>query len=228
MKVSNRQAAKDRSGQFEALAAFANMGDSPHEWQKFRLKFPRFFPDESPYVHAEIWLAETLPPVLPYTTTRLLLHRDHLRRVWAGIDHKGESLTILYGFEKKLIPIEPKNTRFGEPHKPNPLFIDGRTLTDRELERGRLPEGEPVVDGLSGEILWKFGNEIQQSIYELMRFRWRAKICAQCGKCFVAEKTAQMYCSSNCSVRAARARSLDNWNRRGSAIRKAKRKGGAK
>src|SRR5271157_1143372 len=128
MKVSNRQAAKDRSGQFEALAAFANMGDTPNEWQKFKLKYPRFFPDEMPFERAELWLNQTLEPFRPYTTTRLLLHRDHLRRVWAKNDQEGESLTVLYGLERKLIPVEPENVQFGEPPKTHPLLIGGKSL----------------------------------------------------------------------------------------------------
>jgi len=137
MKVSNRQAAQERDLQLEALAAFANMGDEPEEWRKFGLKFPRFFPDKSLYESASRWLAQTLEPFLPYTTTRLLLYRDHLRRVWAGNDQKGESLTILYGFEKKLNPVEPKDPKFGEPRKMHPLFLSGKTLLDEEWYGGR-------------------------------------------------------------------------------------------
>jgi hypothetical protein len=227
MKVSNRQAAKDRDLQLEALAAFANMGDTPFEWQKFRLKCRRFFPDDSLYTRAEQWLTTTLEPFLPYTTTRLLLYRDHLRRVWAGSDQKGESLTILYGFEKKLNPVEPKNAQFGEPGAAHPLFLGGKGLRPDELDQGMLPEGKPAVDGVSGEILWTFGSEFQQSLYELMRFRWRARICVQCGRYFVADKTAQTFCSPNCSDSAKRARSRDYWRRLGSMNRKARKEGGS-
>jgi len=223
MKVSNRQAAQERDLQLEALAAFANMGDEPEEWRKFGLKFPRFFPDKSLYESASRWLAQTLEPFLPYTTTRLLLYRDHLRRVWAGNDQKGESLTILYGFEKKLNPVEPKDPKFGEPRKMHPLFLSGKTLLDEEWYGGMLPEGEPVVDGISGEILWKFGSEFQQSLYELMRVRWRAMICLQCGRYFIADKTAQKYCSTNCSDEAKLARSNEHWRKKGRFNRQARK-----
>ena len=223
MKVSNRRALLERNLQFEALAAYANMGDSPEDWRKFRRKNPRFFWDESLYENAEVWLAQTLPPNLPYTTTRLLLHRDHLRRVWAGIDRKGESLSILYGFEKKLNPVEPTNAEFGVPHQRHPLLLDFRALTDREETRGMMPEGEPIVNGVSGEIVWHFRSEFQQTLFELMRIRWRAKICTQCGKYFVADKTAQTYCSTNCAEDSHRARQNDYWRRLGNENRKARK-----
>jgi len=44
VKVSNRKAREVRLHRFDGLAAFANMGDSPEDWAKFRRMWPEFFP----------------------------------------------------------------------------------------------------------------------------------------------------------------------------------------
>lgn len=230
MRVANRQAAKDRILQFEALAAFANMGESSEEWRRFRLKHPQFFPTKSHkvaisglnnltdwfYKSAEDWVADkTLPN---FTTTPLLWYRDILRAVWSGNDRTGAGLYVLYGFEEKAnsidIPVKTPLLR--------PMFIPGEPTDPLEQHTNGLPRGEPLINGVSGEISWKFGCEFQQSIFELMRFRWKARICRQCGRYFVADKNAQAFCSTKCSGNAKGARSLNYWHRDGSAKRKAR------
>lgn len=42
---SKRKAREERLLEFQALADFANMGDKPDDWRKFRLKCPHFFRD---------------------------------------------------------------------------------------------------------------------------------------------------------------------------------------
>ena len=52
-----------------------------------------------------------------------------------------------------------------------------------------------------------------------MQSRWRAKICPECGKYFVATKTAQSYCSARCYEEMKRKRALDYWRETGSVNR---------
>jgi hypothetical protein len=232
MRVANRQAGLNRDQQFEALAAYANMGDSPEEWRKFRLKFPRFFPTASHkvsfsqfsnlsdwlYDSAENWRETNLLP--GYTTTPLLWYRDILRAVWAGNDQTGAGLYVLYGFEKKTNPTDiPVNLALIRP-----MFIPGESSDPSEQQTGGLPQGEPSINGVTGEIKWNFGCDFQQSVFELMHVRWRARICRQCGRYFVADKTAQAFCSTKCSGKARGERALDYWNREGTKKRKANKK----
>jgi hypothetical protein len=235
MKAANRQAKDRRDQQFESLAAFANMGDSLADWQKFRLKYPDFFPVEPSgakkagfrnltewlYSFAEEWTKEDtrslqlgLPPLLWY--------RDILRAVWAGNDQTGGGLYVLYGYEKKsrefYVPVRNPLVR--------PLMVPGQLNDPLQKLTSGLPQGEPVINGLSGDITWKFGCELQQSVYELMKCRWRARVCLEDGVFFVAGKTAQTFCSTRCSGEAKRKRALDYWNREGKLTRDMLRKKG--
>jgi len=211
MKVSNRQAPEDRNRQFDALAAFANLGDSHEDWDKLRLMHPKMFSEWWLLTGREeyaIGLCDEDPShVYPLRSgvakaflQRRLRYRDCLRSVWSGNDREGRNLRILYGFEL----LEQEEIIFGSP-TPEPL-----------------PPGKPIVDGLTGEILWKFPTEFQRTLYELMKYRWKAKTCPRCGRYFIADKTAQAYCSTGCAGDSKNARSLDHWNRFGRANRKAR------
>lgn len=92
-------------------------------------------------------------------------------------------------------------------------------MVSPEQETDGLPQGRPVINGVTGEIHWDFGCTIQQAVYELMHERWRAKICPMCGKFFVAMKTAHKFCSPRCSGEEKRKRALKYWNDTGSKLR---------
>ena len=226
MRVSKHLADKMRS--FEALAAYANMGDQPGEWKKFRLMYPDFFPvtsgfaqkgfenlDSWMYDFADEWHKDfsDLPPgviLLP----PLLWYRNRLRAVWARNDQHGYCLAILLGFEDEAAEIaaEHRGEVSFEPIA-RPFVVPGQPIA-KEKSHG-LPQGRPAINGVTGAITWEFGCEIQRAVYELMQERWRAKICPQCGRYFVAMKTAQKVCSAACSGDAARKRALTWWNQTG-------------
>jgi hypothetical protein len=248
MRVANRQASKQRLQAFEALAAFANMGDTPEDWRKFRLLWPDFFPTtqsqfERPgfrnltewlYSFSERWVAESADPntedsgdpvgkemnYLNMFQVPLLWYRDRLRAVWAANDPTGANLCVLYGLEKQA-----HNIGIGQPFVVRTVLIPGESLDPSKHETvGGLPQGTPVVNGVTGEITWKFGCDLQQSVYDLMQCRWRAKICPECGRYYVADKTAQTLCSTRCFQEAKRKRALAYWNREGRARRAEQKK----
>jgi hypothetical protein len=240
MKPASRQAKERRDQQFEALAAFANMGDRPTDWRKFRLKFPDFFPLEPSgsqrigfrdmsdwlYFHAEQYEKELadIPDIKDKAIPALLWYRDLLRAVWSNNDRKGGGLYVLYGYEKKAREVGiPVTVGVIHPYLNPSQFQD---ITQNATSG--LPEGEPTIDAASGAIDWKFGCEFQQSVYELMQCRWRAKVCPEDGVYFVASKTAQTFCSTKCSGEAKKKRSLDYWNTKGNADRKRRTKKGGK
>lgn len=56
--VSKRKARDERLLDFDALADFANLGDAPEDWKRFRLKRGDFFPPDMTewiYINAEAW-----------------------------------------------------------------------------------------------------------------------------------------------------------------------------
>ena len=218
-----------------ALTSFANIGETPKDWEKFRTKTPKFFEvgdqdrtsgvvasfSEWLYGGAEEWAkhhsdmkVQVFPPLLRY--------RDLLRMVWASNDPDGVCLATLYGMKREVDTTSPIKTSVVRP-----LSISGTPLipaAQPEDETHGLLPGEPTVNGVSGEITWKFRSEFQQSLYDLMRSRWRAKICPACGRYFVAEKTAQAFCSEGCSHAVKLQRALEYWITKGAANRERKRK----
>jgi hypothetical protein len=214
MKVSNRQAPEDRNRHFEGLAAFANLGDSQGDWDKLRLMHPEMFSEHWLLTTPEEFALGLFDDDSSHVRTlsneeakaflnRRLRYRDCLRSVWSGNDREGRNLRILYGFDL----MDDEVMMFGFP-TPEPL-----------------PPGKPIVDGLTGEILWNFPSEFQRTLYELMKIRWKAKMCPQCGRYFVADKTAQRFCSTNCSNKAKLARSNEHWHKTGRFNRKARQNG---
>jgi len=275
VRVSKRKATKEWLWELQALADFANLGDSFDDLQLFRKNKRRFFPDDLTkwiYRNAEFWMTfsnlpekrpdnyrEIFRRVLPAAdspmTTQawadmarelrgelrscrppLLWYRALLRAVWRREDPDGSCLRHLLGFDADRIPfpgeedteLEPLSLFMWKEHpekKPEPITINGITHHIRQKETetiAGLPYGTPVVDGNTGIITWSFGCPLQRAVYELMQDRWRAMVCPNCGKYFVADKTAQRYCSPECYREKKGMKALDYWNRIGRAARQAK------
>jgi ribosomal protein S27AE len=199
----------DPKKQFKPLQEFANMSDTPNAWHAIRLQYPHLFPpmiSEWLYGLDGHWIpgdGTTSPPIVMY--------RDRLRAVWTKNDRQGVSLSLLYGFKPEPSPNMPFEPFSIVGHGP----IDG------------LPMGTPAVNGISGLIEWKFECEFQNLLYELMKNRWRTKICPECGTYFIADR-AQSYCSDRCSVTIKNKRALEYWNRTGIVSRERKQKQKAK
>ena len=231
MRIANRKAKDDRESGLNDLEAYANMGVTPEEWKRFHLKFPGFFPKELSewfYRFAAHWARQFENDLKTSLKPPLLFYRDRLRNVWAREDRDGSSMKVLLGFE---LAAGHKNfsgdllmpARFGEKKRGKwtvCVYIPGQPLDrDQQTSLAGLPQGRPVVDGVTGTITWQFGCTLQQSVYELMQQRWRAMVCPECGKFFLADKTRQTYCSSVCFGEMKRKRALDYWNRVGRAER---------
>jgi hypothetical protein len=236
---SNRQAnleREEREQRFAALADFANLGETPDDWRRFRSKHPHFFPEtpsgwdrlgfqnltEWLYTWAESWakereqlIAQTGDQNLAAIETPLLWYRDRLRAVWTGSDPDGANLKVLYGFEKEASGLGALGALIlpgAVPGQP-PGFANtlgglpkGQQVVIPDNIPG-LPEGQPFH--MTGRIGWKFGCTLQQAVYELMQSRWRMKVCPVCNKFFVASKTAQKHCSPECYRAKKEKQSLD-------------------
>lgn len=240
MRLANRKAKFGREMGLSALESFANLGETADEWKRFRLKWPDFFPNDLTewlYKFAEHWAADfqKFPEVKQILKPPLLFYRDCLRRVWSGNDRKGLSLKFLLGFERDVKhDIEFPGTSLYMPSRPYEVegkgklkpgsYIPGQPADEsKQTTMAGMPPGKPLVNGITGAITWEFGCALQQSVYALMQQRWRAMICPECRKFFLADKTRQVYCSSACFGEMKRKRALDYWNRKGSAERDRRR-----
>jgi len=233
VKFAIRKATPDRELKFmqlEALAAFANLSETPESWRRFRLKWPEFFPTSKVgvsrpgfdtlsawfYHCAEEW-AKFDPDMRAYAKPHIFWYRDHLRAVWTRNDPDGARLSILLGFEEQAKALGYVDSfallRIGLI--PGKSTAESLALPNLDV----LPRGRAVINGLTGAIEWEFGCALQQAVYELMHYRWRAKVCPECGKYFIADKTAQAHCSVVCYQEKKRKQSLDYWRRKGSVRR---------
>ena len=182
MKIANRKAKSERESRLYALEAYANLGETPAVWKRFRLKYPDFFPKDLTdwlYEYAEHIYNKfkgsgiTDFPVKP----PLLFYSDRLRQVWSRNDPDGINLKLLYGFEKA------SDVATLQSELIMPVWFDGRTprslsfvipgqpkLDEDQTTMGGLPPGKlPSVDGVTGAIDWHFGCDLQQSDYDLMQ-----------------------------------------------------------
>lgn len=226
IKIPKRKA-NYRERRLDALERFANMKNGSEDWTRFRVIYPDFFPENLSkwlYESASAWerKIDANPEAIGIIKPPLLFYRDHLRQVWGGTDPEGLSLKLLLGFELEVkhqlgdLPIMS-----GWPVKERgkwifKTIIPGQPLDERQQTTiGGLPPGRPIVDGVAGTITWGFGCELQQSVYELMQCRWRAKICPECGKFFLANKTRQTYCSPRCCGERKRKKQLEYWRSKG-------------
>lgn len=238
MRLANRKANFDREAGLNALESFANLGEIPEDWKRFRLKWPIFFPNQLTewfYTYAEQWaeLVRRIPEFKEDQKPPLLFYRDCLRKVWNGNDDQGVFLKVLLGFELEVKKRKELNLdRLYSPavcwekdgQRSITSLMPGQSLDpDKQTSIAGLPPGKPVVNGVTGAITWEFGCTLQQSVYELMQQRWRAMVCPECRRFLLADKTRQVYCSSVCFGEMKRKRALDYWNRKGSDARDKRR-----
>jgi hypothetical protein len=132
--------------------------------------------------------------------------RDKVRENEKNVDEENRSKRALRGFD---------------PPYRRALF---RVMHDPE-RRGYAP-GWPQINANweRGEFSYEPANDFQRAVYRLFRESWRARICRQCQKLFVAKKHPQMFCGGKCSTIARRKRDLDFWKTKGATLRRKRNK----
>jgi hypothetical protein len=135
----------------------------------------RFFACFGPSLTRRKDLADLPPERRPIPP--LLWYRNRLRAVWAGNDQHGYGLAVLLGFEREAKNIGKEHP--GEIYSDalvSPMLVPGQpTNRSKQDTTGGLPQGRPVINGVTGEIGWEFGCALQQGVYDLMQNRWRAE-----------------------------------------------------
>jgi hypothetical protein len=209
---------KEKGWLFQGLQNFVNLEDEVQCFLDFFLGRPDFRPVDFRNKNATV---VTWGPELHALT---LAFRDMLRDLW--ITGSNEILAILLGTHRTARKILSER---GDPSVlARVLSRHGRPLPEVGLAEAvqslpadyfaHLPEVQP--DWRTGGFLYNPITDFQRAVSMLHHESWRAKICANCSRYFVADKSAQTYCSAGCSDVVKRTRALEWWRAHGEAWRK--------
>jgi hypothetical protein len=240
LRPANRQAKQDRLRGFEALEEFANLEYNPKRWEEckgrweqFKKRRPDFFPPDLGTEYCELsvpWPDPVKPERSVDVSERTLL-----------IGARGETLIVrvIARFRGKIIHLGSVPTLFRKmvravwTHQdPNGLALKSLLgfgppaieSGDSAVELpGLLPGGKAIVNEVSGAITWEFCCQLQRAVWDLMQERWRAMVCPVCRKLFVADRTAQRYCSPRCYAAKKAGQSLDYYYSKGRQKRQEKK-----
>lgn len=210
--VPNRQARETKEILYAGLEAFVNVGDSERDFQDFSEKYPYFWPFDiqDPDAGILLWDRAARPVFLVF--------RDYLRKLWINDPVADDSgyLSVLLGL----------NVRFADCSDNSSFQLCELFQAWAEL-RGTYPNVgigiRPIVDPVWGLAVFTYAptNDFQRAIHQLFLEHWRAKACTRCSSYFIAEKSAQIYCSTACSGGVKRDRARAWWNREGASRRTA-------
>lgn len=209
---------KEKERMFQGLQNFVNLEDKPQSILDFFQSWPGFRPVDFRNDNAvEVsWGAEF--------HALALVFRDRLRDLWTS--GSNESLAVLLGTHPSLRKI--LTDRSSPPFLAQILSRSGHTLLEVLLAEAmrtvqptyfaHLPEVQP--DWRTGGFLYSPITDFQRAVSMLHHESWRAKVCVNCGRYFVADKSAQTYCSTKCTKDVKRARALEWWKAHGETWRK--------
>ena len=196
---------KEKARLFAGLETFANAGDSPQDYQTLAAQRPTFWPRNPS--------SGTAWP--PNEHDKFLDYRDALRRLWqgdAGEQGLAEEQQLLgdLAYLLGLMTRDELRTTF---------FADRQAVEESWSERSVIL---PVWG--SPDVRYVARGDFESALWLLSRESWRAKVCRQCRRYFVAKKPAQSYCSKVCYAKAKRSQQLEWWNRAGKLMRATKGK----
>jgi hypothetical protein len=77
-----------------------------------------------------------------------------------------------------------------------------------------------IADWVRGEFSYQPANDFQRAVFTLFRQSWRARICRECQKLFIAAKHPQTFCSVRCSTAVKLRRNRAFWKNRGTPQRR--------
>jgi hypothetical protein len=210
-------AAKERARLFGGLESFANLGDSAKDYEKFALQWPTFYPVE---IRKGGPLGKPMG-LIPELHLVVLLYRDYLRRAWISdpeVDRLGLA-DILLGLQTEVAQPAPESAGWAN----RPKLLSLKPMIDSVAPHDSDQDAAPPKVVAS----WKWGEfnyypltDFQRAFYLLFREKWRARICAQCARYFIADKPPQRYCLPTCNGMAKRKQALNWWRTIGDARRR--------
>jgi hypothetical protein len=212
----NRQA---RQRLFRGLERFANTGDTMKEYRAFGTAWRDFWP-------FDFRDGQNNPLRWPDSGHGLfLLWRNALRGLWISDPYAihTDALSFLMGIGGQFEHLSKEGGR--RDFHPLGIVPAWETLTQDHPDVRVIAVPVVYPHWKRGEFTYSPQNDFQNAVYLLFRESWRAKVCASCSTYFIAQKPAQLYCSSRCSNAAHLAQALKHWRAKGAARRAAKRNG---
>jgi hypothetical protein len=151
--------------------------------------------------------------------------RDYLRRLWRFDFYKddgsmmdGRYLEYLLGLETRYA-VDPPGGLI-DATLPNQAFRDGWIALRRQYQGVYCAGAASVLpQWRSSKFEYVSSNDFQKAVYLLLSESWRAKVCRRCGKYFIADKAAQVFCSTTCSNQSKLETGRRYWHEKGTTLR---------
>ncbi|MGB2666263.1 MAG: hypothetical protein WAK48_19830 [Candidatus Acidiferrum sp.] len=227
----NRRADEDEKARlFEGLERFVNVGDSSEEYAQLAVAARSFWPIK---VYGPVGEKGLDQPIEwdPAGQSLYKAFRDYLRRVWVGDFRPNENTWLDGKYLNYLLGLESDFTRY-EPGQyidavmPDRAFEQGwRNLKSKYREAYLKATGYVLPEWGKSRLEYVAANEFQKAVFTLLLESWRARVCRNCKRYFIADKSAQSFCSFDCSVTNKRSRGLRYWRETGAGRRASKKRG---
>ena len=231
---SNDPGAAKKQWLFCGLEAFVKAGDALDDYHSLAHHWTTFWPhgiDDGRNRNHLNWSTAAHALFLDY--------RDKLRKVWTG-DSEAQLSSVL-AYLLGIIRIDEFTKRQYVLDVDFDWFEEERCATFGAWQL--LKQSHPKAEMQPPSIAfpqWGLGNfhylpktDFQFALWLLSREDWRARLCGQCKRCFIADKAAQRYCSTRCYGEAKRGQRTAWWNKAGKkkraqreSVRSAKRNTG--
>jgi len=211
-----QQIPKAKEVLFGALEFFANIGDNIEDLHSYRRQHPGFEPIEIRRGQRQLPHAGSSEALHPL----ILGLRDILRLVWRhDADDHPWFLDILLGLD---CGIYREGLRQYEADPKFPGLFSEEALRCLHPYREQIIYSEIHSRWRTGDFEFSSASLFHKAVYQLFRESWRARICPQCARYFIAGKPPQLYCSTPCYGNAKRKRDLKWWRTEGAAKRRQK------
>ena len=207
---ANKRADVDAQRLLCWIEDFVNVGNSPADYERFAATHDSFWPIGLHDGGSGKDLAWT-----PEAHKLFLAYRDCLGRVWSRDKLALDNVELAF-----LLGMQPHGYfdpgGFGVPE-----FVRTAWAALPNAHCSMHTWVAPVWN--VAEFVFYPHNDFQKAVYRLFRDSWRARTCEECCKCFIADKSAQRFCSSRCFGKAKRKRDLAYWRHYGAERRKSRK-----
>lgn len=216
--VVRHRATDDRERLFAGLEVFVNAGDSYEEYRNLQIQVPTFWPLRlrGPFGPLE-W------PAAGQSLFRAF--RDYLRRLWRSDFYNDDGSTVDGRYLQYVLGLETRyavDPPYGllDAVLPTQAFQEGWWALLKEHE-GVYCSGSPspLPSWRSNKFDYVGSNDFQNGVYQLLSESWRARVCRRCGKYFIADKAAQVFCSTLCSNQNKLEGGRRYWHDKGTSLR---------
>jgi hypothetical protein len=227
VKSLNSRATEERARLFEGLERVVNCGDSREAYSQIAIAARSFWPLN---VSAPTGKERLDRPIRWDEAGQPLFraYRNYLRRIWVGdyvADNKffdGAYLNYLLGLDTRFATHEPG--QYIDLVLPDRAFTEGWAALKKTYTGAYVHSPAQVLPNWGASKLdYLATNDFQRAIFILLGESWRAKVCRRCGRYFIADKSAQAFCSTGCSGGNKRDRGLKYWREKG-VLQRAARK----